>query len=413
VSAGRIDWGWTFFTLALALRGAWIIYNWTASGPALSYPDEELHWQLATNLVRDGSLVTDDGRYAARMPVYPLFLAFVAGLDQAGVLLARLTQAAVGATTVLIGCRLISTAFDRRAGFVAGLLLCCDPYAIFFANLLLTEVLFTFLAVSLTACAWVFLAQQRNVTSLVGVAVLGAAVIMSRPSATGWVPLLWLALWVASADRGRSFARLLLCGVVLAVLMLPWGLRNRAVLGSYAWLSANGGVTLFDAQGPQADGSSDQTFLAELPELDGLDEVARDQQLQRMALEQMRSDPGRVLGLAWVKFCRTWNPLPNIDQYRRSRVGLAGGIYTIAALVLAFVGLARALARRLLPHQLTFWRLRPGPRTFHALLWLPVIYFTLLHCVYVGSLRYRVPLMPFVGLAAATAFARPPGERSG
>ena len=49
----------------------------------------------------------------------------------------------------------------------------------------------------------------------------------------------------------------------------------------------------------------------------------------------------------------------------------------------------------------------------HLLLWLPVLYFTLVHCVFVGSLRYRVPLMPFVSIAAATAFVRTPARDVG
>jgi hypothetical protein len=46
-------------------------------------------------------------------------------------------------------------------------------------------------------------------------------------------------------------------------------------------------------------------------------------------------------------------------------------------------------------------------RKFHALLWLGVVYFALVHSVYVGSVRYRVPLQPFLGLAAASMLIRP------
>lgn len=409
----RIDWGWVLFGLALALRLGWVVYRWNVVGADLAYDDERLHWQLATNLVRDGAMVSDDGRYAARMPLYPLFLAFAAGLEQAGVLIARVTQAGIGALVVVVAYRLAASAFDRRVAFIAGLLICCDPFAIFFANLLLSEVVFTFLAVSLAASAWQFLARDRATGPLIGIAVLGPLLILARPSAVVWVPLLWVLLVVAATDRGRALAQLLLCPLVLVVMMLPWGLRNKAVLGSFTWLSSNGGVTLYDAQGPQADGSSDQSFLQTLPELGELDEVTRDRVLQRLALEQMQRDPVGVLRLAWVKLCRTWSPAPNVAEYSGSAVGYAGGVFTVAVLVMAGVGLIRALTRRLRPHQLVFWRLNPGPRTFHALLWLPVIAFTLLHCVYIGSVRYRVPLMPFVELAAATAFVRSAGERRG
>ena len=77
-------------------------------------------------------------------------------------------------------------------------------------------------------------------------------------------------------------------------------------------------------------------------------------------------------------------------------------VFTALVLVLAAAGLRRtAVAHRVTTdaEERSTWR-------FHALIWLPVVYFTLVHCVYIGSLRYRIPLMPFLELAAATAFVQ-------
>lgn len=399
--------GWLLFGAGLALRAGWVVYRWVTQGAAFDYPDEELHWQLATNLVRDGLLISDDGRYAARMPLYPLFLALFAGLGQTGILVARLAQCALGAAAVLLAYHLARRALGRRAALVAGLLVSCDPFAVFFANLLLSEVLFTLLALGLMYCAWRVLAGPRpDRSALIGLALLGPAAVLTRPSAAALIPLVWLLVVALAGDRPRTLLRLLLCPTLLVVFMLPWGVRNKAVLGSSAWLSTNGGVTLYDAQGPQADGSSNQAFLQELPDLRGLDEVTIDRTLQRLAGRQMRSHPDNVLRLAGLKFLRTWSLTPNVAEYRGGSAALVSAAYTLVVLVGAAIGLARAAALRLRPHQLTFWRLAPGLRSFHALLWLPVVYFTLLHCVYIGSLRYRVPLMPFLALATATSVAR-------
>ena len=154
--------GWLIFAAALLLRAGWVSYGWNQAGPALEFDDEPLHWQLATNLVERGELVTDDGRRAARMPVYPLFLALFAWMGQSGILVARLTQALLGAVTALLAYHLARKALGTRAGLVAGLLVCCDPYAIFFANLLLTEVLFIIFAVGLTACIWLVATQTAR-----------------------------------------------------------------------------------------------------------------------------------------------------------------------------------------------------------------------------------------------------------
>jgi hypothetical protein len=395
--------GAAIFAAALLLRVAWVLLRWSKNGPAFEFPDEELHWQLARNLVEHGSLVSDDGRYAARLPAYPLFLVLFAWLQDAGILLARLAQAAIGAATAWIAYSFANQALGRRVAIVAGALVCIDPYAVFFANLLLTEVLFSFLAVGLTACAGPLItrATQPARAAALGVAVLGAAALMTRPSAAGWIVLVWLALWLLDTQRTRATRRLTVCVAVLAACMLSWGLRNRAVIGAPAWLSTNGGVTLYDAQGPQADGSSNQTFLNELPELAGLDELQRDRRLRQLAIERMRKDPTRVLRLAWTKFLRTWSLTPNVADYRGGVTGLVSAVFTGGVLLLAFVGIARTLSQRK-----THASDRRHRARLHLLLWLPVVYFTLLHCVFVGSLRYRVPLMPFVEIAAATAFVQ-------
>ena len=397
--------------IALALRVGWVLYSWAAGGAEFAYPDEDVHWQLARNLVQHGWLITDDGRLAARMPAYPLFLALFAGLGTSGVLVARLAQAVVGAATVGVAWRLADDTCGRRAAWVAGILTALDPFAVFFANLLLTEGLFTLIVVALTACAWRAVRSPKldsappSLAPFAGVALLGAAAVMTRPSSALYLPLLWLVLLCLAHDRRRALTRLALCPVLLAVLMLPWGLRNCVALGSCAWLSTNGGATLYDAQGPQADGSSNQNFLRELPELRGLDEVALDRKLRQMAVEQMKSDPARVLRLAAVKLLRTWSPTPNVPEYRHSRAGYVGAAYTLVVLIGAAAGLLRSLVLRRRRAEAASPNDSVPVARLQALLWLPVVYFTVLHCVYIGSLRYRVPLMPLLALVAASAVA--------
>ena len=398
--------GWLLFVAALALRMGWVVLCWLRDGPQLEFDDERLHWELACNLIHNGELISDDGRYAARMPVYPLFLALFAGLGQTGIFVARLTQALLGAASTLVAYRFANRVLGSQAALLAGLLVCCDPYAIFFANLLLTEIPFVLIGLALTACAWHLATQTKHQRAPLGVALLGSAAVLTRPSAAGWVFSLWLVLWLTNRNRRRSVIRLLIFATIFILLMLPWGIRNRAVLGSYAWLSTNGGVTLYDAQGPQADGSSNQAFLKNMPELANLDEVDRDVTLRRMALEQMKSDPTRVLQLAWTKFRRTWNPIPNFQDYRSGFTALISAVFTGIVLVLATIGTARTVASRRRKTENTATARISGIITYHVLLWLPVVYFTLVHCVFIGSLRYRVPLMPLLALVAATALLK-------
>lgn len=387
---------WVFFA-ALVLRLLWVMVAALGAGGGL-YPDEQLHWELGRNLVGDGALVSDDGRYAARMPLYPTFLALFAWLGSGGMILARLAQAVIGAATAWLVYRFARRAMGPLAALLAGALVVLDLYAIFFANLLLTEVVFTFAGVALTYETWRILRQPKaNHMRAVGlVALLGAAAILTRPSAAGWVGLIWVLLALRGGRQRVGLRRAGICVALFVVAILPWGIRNRVLIGDWAWLSANSGLTLYDAMHPEATGASDQSFLQEMPELAGMNEAERDAYLKAAALEEMREQPGRVLRLAGVKFLRTWSLRPNVEQYSGGLTAVASVAYMLPVLVLMLVGTWRLLAPAVKREQ----RQR---RLLALLLWLPIVYFTVVHSVYIGSVRYRVPVMPFVQLLAGAA----------
>jgi 4-amino-4-deoxy-L-arabinose transferase-like glycosyltransferase len=403
MSRRREGFGLAVFGLALALRAGWVAYRGWSGGAALEFDDERLHWQIASNLLARGDFVSDDGRFAARMPLYPLYLALFAWAGSAGVLLARLGQALLGAFTAWLVYRWAADSLSRRASLIAGTLAAIDPFAVFFCNLLLNESLFTLIAVALSASVWRLAAAAPAAPArgaLAGLALLGPAAVLTRPEALGWLILLWLVLlWWERRSR-LGVASVGICAAALLAALLPWAVRNRLVLGRAVWLSTNGGVTLYDGLGPQADGSSDQTFLENLPELSAMTEVQRDHYLRRAALRGAADDPARALRLAAVKFLRTWNIVPNVPEHRGGTTAWVSAVFMLAVLSAALVGVSRGRT----------------PLRLLLVLLLPVVFFTLVSCVFVGSVRYRVPLMPFVELAAAAgaaAYGREAGGKWG
>lgn len=429
-----------FGLVALALRLGWVTIATVRHGTELTYPDEQLHWQIATHLVHDGEFRTDDGRQVARMPLYPLFLAPFAALGAAGVAAARVAQAIIGALAVVVGVRFAEQALGCRAAWLAGVLLAFDPYGVYFPALLLTETPFVLAALVFIYAGWCLwrsgaaksaglpghAAQPppavrdsttprppgisrrspstgcvRHLSLVVGLS--AAATMMTRQSSIGWIAIFLVVIALANRDKWLGFARLTGQAWIIALALLPWGLRNLLVVGDYAWLSANGGVTLYDAQGPQADGGSDQSFLAGMPELRDLSEIERDHLLARYALDCMKSDKWRVASLAWAKFTRTWNPAPNAEGHRGGYEAWASSIYTVVVLAGALIGWPLAERRRRQPG---------GEAALAAVrfLLLPVLLFTLLHCVFIGSVRYRVPLMPMLATAAGALLSRRPAD---
>jgi 4-amino-4-deoxy-L-arabinose transferase-like glycosyltransferase len=387
---------------ALALRVGW---GWQQSNDYAALnrlPDQREYVQLADSLAAGGPMSFVDPRfdkkiYAYRTPGYPVLIWAAGGRLH----LVRIVQALLDTSTVLAGYLLARRWLARGPSLVAAALVALDPCLVYFSGLLLSETLFTTLlawgAVGLVyaVCARPE-ADQGNPQPtgeidygwlVLGVIVLGLAA-MVRPSA------LLLALAMPVLLPGGWKPRLLATAgsvVVLMALFVPWTLRNQALLGKPITTTTNGGITLYDGFHPGATGASDQSFTEEMPQLLSMNEIQRDNYFRENALQFIKQNPGQSARLAWEKFKRTWSPVPLSEEFGRPLYKAIGGMYAIPLYALLLIG----LLRRRLPWRATLFLL------------LPAIYFSIVHMLTVGSLRYRVPVEPLLCVIAASALAFP------
>lgn len=159
------------------------------------------------------------------------------------------------------------------------------------------------------------------------------------------------------------------------------------------------GPSLYDGLSPDATGASEMSFVdrfreeeREHPSMDpekDIYEYRVDQRMKKAALLWAREHPGRVLQLAGVKFVRMWNIWPNEPSFSKLPIRIL--IFTTFVPVMVFV---------LFGFVKTF-----GKGFEYFLCVLPAVYFTLLHVIFVSSLRYRIPPMLLLSILAAYGFA--------
>lgn len=380
--------------IACALRLGWALSRPAGDASLSALPDQIEYVAIARNLLHGQGLVFSDTRFsdavcAFRTPGYPLFIAACGGSIRA----VRVAQALLDTATVLAVFLLARTLIGGRIGpLAAAIVVAFNPYLIYFSALLLSETLFT----AMLAWGMVLLvkgsARRRRrelLLWLLGGVLLGLSVLV-RPSAVALPVLLGLVSVFLNRPMGGSYklqersqertrvppgsAMVLLTVICL----LPWAVRNRVVLGRWIWLDTNSGFTLYDGFNPDATGSSDQKFVNRLPELQVLDEVQRDQYLSESAGNYARNHPRRVWELTWAKLARTWSPVPLSEQYGRTELRLIALAYSLPFDALVLLGL-----------------LRGGlPKSANVFLITPAVYFSIIHALTVGSLRYRIPAEP-------------------
>jgi hypothetical protein len=143
----------------------------------------------------------------------------------------------------------------------------------------------------------------------------------------------------------------------------------------------------WDGLHPDAKGDSDQAFVKQMTELGQMSEIEQDDYLARLSRQSLFGGPWRAVRLGVVKTARTWSPVPLSSEYARPLYQVVGLIFALPFYGLLLAGLRRAnLSRKVKVMLLT-----------------PAVYFTFVHALTVGSLRYRVPVEPLLAVIGASS----------
>lgn len=404
IGPGFRTWLAAIVMAALAARVGIVIH--AARNPArFDYPDSRRYVRVARHVAAGDGPVDpgpQDGANARGLvragtdPGYPCLLAAAVWLGVGGdvggdpdglMRFGRIVNVLFGTVAVamlgMLGRRLIGDA----PGLIAAALLAVDPIMLFFHGLVLTETVYvTLLVVGLFALTRVDGRRPAFWAAVCGI-VLGVATL-TRSSGLFFpfvlLPFLWARV-VGSVRRRMVLSITYLSAYCL--LLLPTAIRNYGLFGHFIPVRTGSGASLLEAWGPWADGGPGMERIVYPSFPDGANEYERDQIARDAALQWARSHPGDVLALAWKKFRRTWSVTINAPGYASAWYVAIGWLSVAPVLACAAAGA---------------WLVRARCRTL-ALLLAPAVYFTLVHVVFVGSVRYRLPAMPGLFVLAAVA----------
>ena len=392
-----------FLAFALRLGGAiaWERFVGSSRETPFFFGDSDSYWQLGRALANGAHYEHDPVRQwkVFRMPGYPLLLSplfFVS--DDPPVFAARLENVFLGVATVLLtGVLANALSHDRRVVLLAMLLAAVLPELILQSVGVLSEELFCVitLALSLALIGLIRSAFSSGWAFLTGV--LWGLAVYVRPDGLYLLPFTVLVYLLFSDARrfvasffGRFLTSVGVTLLVFATLLAPWWVRNYRLAGTFVPTTLQVGASLYDGLSPTADGRSNMDFVdrfrneaASEPSSEFY-EVRLDRLMKNAALDWATTHPAKVFHLACVKFARLWNIFPNEPTFS----ALPGKLLiflSFGPLLLCALG--------------GVWQYRRNRLSY--LLWIPAIYVTLLHLIFVSSLRYRAPVLPGLAILAA------------
>jgi 4-amino-4-deoxy-L-arabinose transferase-like glycosyltransferase len=295
----------------------------------------------------------------------------------------RALNLVIGLVVIVLTIRVGTTLANRRAGLLAGLVLAVYPPLVVNDVVLLSEPLSLLLLLSLVLA----LAARRP--ALAGVAT--GLLVLTKPSAQA-VALI-VAIWILWQLGWRRMVRF---GVVVALVVAPWIVRNWLQVGSPVLVTSNG-FNLAAIYSPQARARGSFVDPVYDPSFSGyrlaqFDEVGWQRTLQHLAVQSIEHHPSQVAGVvarnsaAYFELKPSFNRLPEIEDGRNLDVRRWGlGLYYLVT-AWGLVGIALV------------WR-EPLTKLLVAI----VTYFVLASVLVVAPPRLRAPfdLMCCIGAGIA------------
>lgn len=385
---------WLAFILLIALiirLSAAICWDAFWAHGEFVYGDSDGYWTLAQNIAA-GKPYEYYGRQIFRMPGYPMFLASLQTIfgTSMPILYARLAGAVLGTFCVWQTWALAKLLKGEKAGLFAAAIAALYPEFVLISPMILSETLFSvFLLAQMYFWVRGFLFSRWSDVILMGLfAGLATLVkpgwILFTPGSLAAIGL--YRLWKRSGSK-KLFLQGLVSVAVMFLALAPWAYRNRQISGRWIFTTLQGGPSLMDGLNPDADGSSNMSFMPAVYERFGakangqVDNIEQELQVndytRRAAWDWATSNPDKVCKLAIVKLTRTWSPFPNQAGFSNLTISVIIGIPYILLLLFSINSLNCS-----------------GQKTFFCLLCILIaLYICGLQSLFVGSIRYRLPAM--------------------
>lgn len=354
--------------------------------------------------------------------LYSFYLIVVYKIFGPNPLLARVIQAAiVGILQPYLAFLIGRKVFGSTVGIAAAFVTAIYSYFIYYSATLMTEPFYIcailaslLVAMRLAESGSASLAESQGKSGRVyGLAValgltLGAAILL-RQLFLLITPFIFL--WVWWANRKRLILPLILSGVVILVLIIPFTIYNYQRFQRFVLLNTNAGYAFFWGNHPIYGTHFEPILSAEkgsygdlIPdELRSLDEAALDQALLQRGIQFIVDDPARYVLLSLSRIPPYFLFWPSSDS------GLISNLSRVTSFGLFLPFMLYGLVRSVLDRK-RFESTRPI-----TLLFLFMGVYTLIHVLTWTLIRYRLPvdavLVIFAGLALVDLAGRVPALR--
>lgn len=307
----------------------------------------------------------------------------------------------VATATIAVGYKIALLLFDKSVANLSAIVMAVYPYFNFYAIHPLLETPF----VLLLYLAFYFsfrVVIEGSISALYGFVLFFALTVLAKFSGLPMFPLLLLLLlYFIFRKHGtlRTVKVGLISMILFASVMSPWWVRNAMVHGEFVATSVGeSGKVLYTGNNPMNKSGGGITGIdVEFGAFDHIEDlVERDMAMKQAALEWIKENPLDWAYLVVKKFIRLYSPVIFTDYFSN---------WKYQALSLMSYGMIFVLfIYSLFLFRPVLWKVSP------FLLYMLLL--TGVHLVFIASLRYRLPLEPFMIIMGIAALLKLLSRRS-
>ncbi|TKJ41595.1 hypothetical protein CEE37_03250 [candidate division LCP-89 bacterium B3_LCP] len=325
------------------------------------------------------------------------------------IIVARLFQSIFDALVILILYYLGITLFTPAVGGIAALIYCFYPYSLAFVTNLVTQNTYLFLQ-ALMVFFFVRILGKQSWSNYVLLGLSVGLTLLTRISLITFIPLIVVCLYLPLRSQLR-WEKLAVSILIMALVVMPWVIRNQNVMGEPLLLPTKGGRNLWEynnqifskekmeekvsgvdliyqnfAKRNYADLKKKE--LIEFPQFTDESEIERDAIMTAQVKEFITANPWVYVQLCGLRLYQLFRVIPR---------HLGGPLATIAALLTfgwilpaSFLGLALSFKK---------WRQR-------SVIYAIILYTVGTHTLTASGIPHRVPTDPYFILLAAFFLVR-------
>jgi len=362
---------------------------------ATIFPDEQRFLNEAIRFSSTGEFWTENSR-AWEMPLTGIIYGYIYTVfhnTESTIIAIRIMQSLMLIFQASLIYKIALILFRKKeVAFISFIIMLFYPFFVYYQALLLSETMF----ITLLLIAFYFLYKWyeedfRLNRYFILTNLFFTLTIYSKGTLSILPPLLVSMFYFINTYKLKTALKIFIYSFLLYSIVLSlWWIRNYNIFHIFVPFTTSSSMNLYlganeknKLSGVDWATDVDIDFVTNVNTLD--DEIERNRLYKEKAFEFIKNNTGQYISMMWLKFKRFYNFIFNAESFSSIYYNILSifsyGIIIVFALITFIITLKE-------------WK------KFSAI-YIIIGYFTLIHILYIASLRYRLPLEPlFIVLAS-------------